>query len=1020
MENDNNAAPDLGFGGTRSSGQPDDMGFGGLPQVYRPKTPEEAEALPPGSKFVTPDGERMVVPYRPKTPEDAEVEVPEGARFITPEGEAGTMPKYEGVGFIAQTLYDMVLTDEGREQALKTIYGDKVKKTPLGKFYVDDDGVFRRPDGRGVGGMLGHTAAEAAPLAGMTGGMYLGGAGGTLLEPGGGTAVGGFLGMTLGAMFGRQVNNIALAIAGIHEDIGEQVASMGREGMFAAGGEVVGKAVAAVPGVMKSAKGVMDATGSKVSGIVTGLSDVLDSMGITPERARYFLGTPLEEAERGARISNKGGKVAPSAIFHESPMLKKIEEFDAVFRAQNVFGKAAQDFYEQEATKIVESTDIGAKVETPLTRAEKKVSSEKAGQMAIDAARKDMAHDDAQLENSARAAKESATQRLSGEGAKAHQESLAKLNADHEAADKSARTLIDEQVKELQTNIDKALEMTKKGEDPSALLRMTAAQFKVYNAATKARAKVMYNAARGAVPEGVFPETSSLVDEAETFLDMLPESLRGKYPVEIRDLAKLAGKPAVEAAEGVKAQAAVEPTKLDWSDLHHLRSWFRHGIDYDDLTPDMREGALKSFEKKINAVLHDQEAAPELRAAAELLDRADAFYKEKVPFLNDQMVKSTMKALKSGAGINPEALADILWDPTRTEAMRRTRAIVGENLWNSVQAAHLNKMLNKSKMIDGRIDAQKFAAQVHEDVKNGLLTSAYDEATAKRVSQIAQDVAKLDGSLPIEAHEGDSMSTLIRKMRAAKEQAEKMAESDPLTALKNEVSTLDKQLAAAQKAMQQARRAAPLNFLYQNHLSHMAVKAADKILGSQDLIMAASEMFGPQSPEFNALRQVYVTRFFQRPLGKVAGMLEELGGQHGMTEEVQALMFPGVTRDQMLQVTKDMEFLFGGAGSDVGGSMAAASRVMNASQHLPIPKITGVSGLIMHLPGSEFVSRVVLGKYFAAIMDAVSHPNFMNWLAGNLKGNEQQRQVARAVVQQRLRLGGWLGAAMGQVMGAPQ
>ena len=138
-----------------------------------------------------------------------------------------------------------------------------------------------------------------------------------------------------------------------------------------------------------------------------------------------------------------------------------------------------------------------------------------------------------------------------------------------------------------------------------------------------------------------------------------------------------------------------------------------------------------------------------------------------------------------------------------------------------------------------------------------------------------------------------------------------------------------------------------------------------------------------------------------------------------MTEEVQALMFPGVTRGQMLQVARDMEYLFSGGNTDVGGSLAAAGRVLNPWQHIPIPKIEGLTGFIMGLPGSTFVARFALGKFFATIMDAVSHPNFMNWLAGNLKGDELQRRVAKDVIQKRLMLGGWIGSAGAQVSGAP-
>jgi hypothetical protein len=62
----------------------------------------------------------------------------------------------------------------------------------------------------------------------------------------------------------------------------------------------------------------------------------------------------------------------------------------------------------------------------------------------------------------------------------------------------------------------------------------------------------------------------------------------------------------------------------------------------------------------------------------------------------------------------------------------------------------------------------------------------------------------------------------------------------------------------------------------------------------------------------------------------------------------------------------------------------------------------------------SFVARQILQKTFATVMDAVSHPNFINWLAGELKGSPQQRMMAKEALNNRLRLGGGFGAATGQ------
>src|SRR5262249_18815532 len=150
----------------------------------------------------------------------------------------------------------------------------------------------------------------------------------------------------------------------------------------------------------------------------------------------------------------------------------------------------------------------------------------------------------------------------------------------------------------------------------------------------------------------------------------------------------------------------------------------------------------------------------------------------------------------------------------------------------------------------------------------------------------------------------------MNRAKLAKEEADKFAETDPLKALAESQRAIEAQHNNAMKQAKLTRKAEPLHHLYEESQQHLAVKAADKILGSQDLIMAAATQFGRDSPEFNALRQVYASRFLQRGFPKTASMRAELGGEKGMTEEVQALMFPGITRDQMVTLAKNMEFLF--------------------------------------------------------------------------------------------------------------
>ncbi|HSV26238.1 MAG TPA: hypothetical protein VLJ17_24840 [Xanthobacteraceae bacterium] len=704
----------------------------------------------------------------------------------------------------------------------------------------------------------------------------------------------------------------------------------------------------------------------------------------------------------------------------EAPGLKKIEEFDAVFRAQNVFGQAAQEFYEKEATKILENEMLDVSIASPLTRATEKVPSEKAGEAVLAAARKDMAHADAQLENAIRGAREEATLRtthgLGPEKAQAlHAALLENLDSTHKQMTEQAEILIKESLDHLRKDVDSAIKMHDAGENPGALWKMVGTKFEEFAYAVKIRARRMYNAV-DATAGNVLPDTSSLMDDATAFLHGLPQAFRDKYPNEIRTLAKMTE---TETGAGAQTFAGTEKDfeQITWPQLRQLRSWVRYGIDYNDLTPDIRQGSLIFLEKKINAVLHDKKAPEQLKEAAKMLDRADNFYRQFVPMLDDERIKTVRRALRAGSGGNPESLARTLFAPDHTEAMFKIREMVGDNYWAQVQNAHTKYLLDQSRTLTpGVYDGQKFASQVQELVRNGLLKNAYDEVTARRLAAMAEDIQSVNGTVPLAAREGSTIQELMKTAQVAAQSAKKMADIDPLKMLSQEMQRLDKDYNVKVRKAQGERRAEPLGFLYEEKMSGLATAAADKILAKEDTIRAAAQMFGRESPEFKALQQVYAYRFFQRPLGETGKMLEQIGDpKKGITDEVQALMFPGVTRGQMVQLAKDMDFLFSAGGPDVGGSLAAASRVLNPWQHIPLPKLTGVS-MILHVPGISFAGRFLLGKVFATIMDGVSHPNFLNWLAGNLKGEPIEREVAKRVLKERMRMGGWFGGTAGQMM----
>lgn len=987
----------------------------------KPSSFEEMVKLKPGTLFLDPEGNERVRPEILEIGKDQYADLPEGTRFVAqgdPTRTERVKPVYEGVGFTAQYLYDSALTAEGKKAALERSYPGQVKEGPDG-FYIEDEGVYRKP-GRGLGGALGEMAAATPPALGMAGGAVAGGLGGTAAAPGPGTAAGVVGGGVLGAMAGRQFNNVMLSLAGIHEGIGEQIESMGWEGAAVAGGEVAGQAIARIPGAARATRKAVgkavDAGEEIAGGVRERLPQILESFGVTPQRARTFLGTDITRAEQARDVTEAAralgierGIVAPTILAPESPFLHKVEDWDQIFRKQNVFGEAARDYYERQGKQLLGRPEIGVNALTPLTRAEQKVSSQRAGQLALTSAREEMAYADAHLENVWREARVAALRTEPGAQG-AYQDSVKKLVAAQKEADEVARKFVDRAIGDINMETTAALKEIGTDETPGALWRKVAAQFQGYNTAIRTRAKILYDTADVAGGSSPMPGAGEKLGvQAQEFLDRVPEIVRNKYPADIRNIAKLAGREG-DAAAGIEA---IPPTDLTFKEMRQLRSWLRYGVDWNDLTPDMREGALKYFAKAVNGFIHDTKLPPQFKEAATLLDTADSFYKDKIPYLHDNIVKNVMKGVENGVPPNPEALADVLFDPKRLEAMRKARGIVGDGLWKYVQMADAKRLVANSRTVTpGEINGKRFADQVESMVRSGVMEAAYDKPFADKMLKAAQNVRKLEGAIPVHVEDGDTLSSLMRKSAEAAKSAEEFADKDPIKALAQEVKRIDKDYQEAVKLARQERRADPLRFLYEDSMSTLATRAANRILGDQDLIMAAAAKFGNESLEFKALRQVYTQRFLQRALGKTSTMFTELGGEKGMTEEIQSLMFPGVTRKMMLDLVKNMDFLLAGHGGDVGSSIAGASRVLNPWDNLPIAK-PGDMGWLFHIPGVATVGRVILGKLYATLVDGVSHPNFIHWLTSEIAKGETERLAARQVLRQRLSLGGFMGAQVG-------
>lgn len=945
-------------------------GLNTLADLPRPKSPEDAEKLGPGAKFIDPQGVTRTVPYRPKSLQEADL-LPEGAQFIDPQGVARVTPSYEGIDFTAQTLYDMAVNDKERQKALERSYPGKVKRHErTGDFYIDDEGTLRKP--KGFAGAPGaYLASVAAPTILSTAGEIGGGIVGSVI-PVAGTFGGAVAGGVTGGAAGQAFNDGILALAGVYDRTGgEEALNLGTAGVLGGVGTATGRAIgAAAPAIKGAVKNALPAAAAK------------------------FLGAEPEGLETAIRLREEGVLVPPSGWAKESPHIHNIVEvFDPAFHTQKPLLQSATQHYETKGGAILEM--LGAEKPKNLSDPVTAASTEKAGNALLGRSRAELEQADELLR------RELEVQRLLVQaGGQQRVGGIEALRAAEAQSRAAADKVITEGYADIQRDIDTATAAVGANRNSGALWQQVGDKLRKIKLAISQRAKLRYDQA-DQLAGGHLPDISDLPQQAADILAQMPEGFEGKYPSIVKQIRDLAGVRKVDKAGNVTDEWAKEPVHPTFGQLHNLRTVLRSQINYYDLTPDFREGVLKFFANRVDGVLHDAHAVPELQAAAEFLDQTDKWYGKVIKPLTDKNIQAVVSGLESGMPADPKLLYNTVIKEGRTELTNKVRKLVGPNLWAAVRAADTQEMLDGAKTLTpGVIDGRSFARQVLDRYRSGMLGAVHGK-DAEKLLQQARNIEMLEGRLDIPSRPGDTITDVIARARLAADAAKEAAKKDPLAALNKEMRGIEREHAREAQRMRQLRQSDPLAFLYKATTG--ATEAVDKILDSEDLILAAATKFGPNSSEFNMLRQVWAQRILQ-------GTLEPSGRLAKYSEEVQRIMFPGVSLDAMRQLAKDMDFLMASkAVRDTAKSMAAVSKVEHPFGSVPGGRLLGKL-----LPGSEPLARATLASFYKFIRNAVNNPAFMRWIEKGLKGDEKAREMVKAEVQRRMQIGGALGAGLAE------
>ena len=809
------------------------------PKLPEPKTPEEAADLPEGSAYMR-GKDKFTIPYHPKDPSEAAA-LPEGSLYVTPDGQQMRVPKYEHLDFTTQTLYNMAANDKERRKALERGYPGKVKDNKTtGEMFVDDEGTFRRSRGF-VGSPGAFAASQAAPVLGSIAGEV---GGGVLGAPGGPAGIfgGAVAGGAAGGAVGQGFNDAIMALAGVYDRSGgEEAEGLGTSALFGGGGTAVGRTAAAVAPAVKGA-----------------VSNAL------PRAANYFLGTDAEKLAQASRLREKGTLVPTSGMFPEAPHVANVVEvFDPAFHMQDPLRQSAEGHMERESTDIL--GQLGVEKPGKIVNPEAAVSTEAAGEGLLGRTREELRKADEELRAALQARhtelSQTVAEKTSTQGSQTRQLEEAAANART-----AAQKVIDAGFQEIDKSSQAAMDAVKAGQNSGSLWQQVADKIQKTRAGIMARANKMYTEAE-TLAGGIKPNVEGLSERADAFLEQMPSNMAEKYPGVVKQIRDWAGVRNTDAEGNIIEGFKKEPVQPTWAQLHNLRSFLRMNINRLDLTPDIKQGTLKFFQNRIddilNAPLKDEKSL--LYPAAKQLREADTFYRENMGAFNDKRIQAVMDGLDAGLPADPKVLFDTIVKEGRTDLTKKVADMVGPNLWAGVKAADVREMLDQSKGVTGAIDGRRFVSQVLDRYRSGMLEAVHGKEVSRKLLEQAQNIEALAGRLDIPVRPGDTINDVINKAKVAADAAKAAAKQDPLGTLTKEIKSVESKLAGMKQqnvpkdAIRQLQgQNKDLAFLYDPSVG--ATQAVDKILGSEDLIIATASKFGPDSQEFNALRQVWAQR----------------------------------------------------------------------------------------------------------------------------------------------------------------
>lgn len=968
-----------------------DATVGSVPERLQPKlpedmdpvrvgTPQEAEALQPGRRFIEPNGNVLQRPY------DDFQSAREGSRFYyqdpeTRQRRTGTKPVSEPLDVGPRILYGMAGDDSQRKQVLSKMYpGAEVGKAGEGYLVHMPDGKWLNPEKGGMGPFLGTAAGQAAPGALSAAGGLVGGVGMMALSKNPWLAwmeseVGAGLGMTAGRAF----NNMVLGMAGVTSSDAEEKAMLDEAAVAGMLGEGVGRVAGRVGGALVGAG----------KGLATAAESSSKASEVLPAFLRYMTGTDPEKLLMAQNIRQTTGAIAPPGSFaHEVPMLKLIaNELDRMFRLTPI-QVSAKRYYERASTAIGDRLGLGSRGEggtflEPKTGIEyHRTGTELQLQVAKDLAEK---NDALAAAHQARVADMNAA----GRGQRAESQELI---YNLQRASEQTRAVLTRATQASLDQIKRVGEASLKamgggpypGRDVGPHLTVLSQITKVLSALQK-RSSEVYNSVYSIAGNTPLFKTP-LEKEAMAFLEEQGPGFESEVVgAPLAQRMKSISQPRAVGIDPDTGEAIMAVPDFTLQQAHSMRKWARSRTDPSDPSFSVISGAKKHMAGMLDRWLHDPQQPPNIQLAVKELDRWDEWYGDAISKFNQEAIVQLRKAEGTHRLLSSPDVAELVFNSGSDFNLSQVKKIIGGDNFRNLLNIDVNRVVKRHTDSTGRVDATTLANEVATRIESGIWPR--NDMTAGTL-ETAHRIGMLEGTIKLDALPDDEVGALLKRAVQQEAQAKELAKTNPMEALDKAVKAETAEFEKRQAAEYEEAQKGPLGRLLAGGLpgknTTMAADAAEKIVANPNLIREAAERFGPDSHQFNLIRQNYVESVLRE--GNVNNVTR-------LDADVQDILLPGVTKDELLTIARNWDFLSEGSPRTFGGSLAATSRVTNPLAELRKMGFHKWTNVLSMVPGGNYVGRFMLGKYYAFVTDSIAtNPKIWSYMA---RGLEDPRVVER-------------------------